>query len=185
MLSQSRYRLAIRQGPTPGKVFELVKDNLTIGRDVSADIANNDPEISRTHARLTAQADGYLVEDLGSTNGTFINGQRLTAPKLLRPGENLGLGETVVLDFSRVADSAATVVMPAKAMPGAVSAPPPTSSSVAETATYTSEPAPAPAAPAQGNSALRWVAIGCGCITLFALCAGVSALAYYLTQVAR
>src|SRR5690349_21089983 len=106
MAAQPGFRLTIRQGPTPGKVFDLAKDSLTIGRDVSADITVNDAEISRTHARLTLQADGCQVEDLGSTNGTFINGQRVSGSKVLRPGDTLGLGETVVMEFSRVADAA-------------------------------------------------------------------------------
>jgi len=181
MLSQNRYRLTIRQGPTPGKVFDLVKDTFTIGRDANADVAINDPEVSRTHIRLTAQDDGYLIEDLGSTNGTFINGQRVTGTKLLRPGDTLGLGETVVLELSRVADAAATVVMPAKSMPTAFSAPPPPPPGPA-TATMPpfSEPMAAPPAPAQGNAALKWIGIGCGCLTLFFLCLGVISIAAYL-----
>jgi predicted component of type VI protein secretion system len=183
MLSQSRYRLTIRQGPTPGKVFDLAKDTLTIGRDVNADVTINDPEVSRTHIRLTAQADGYMIEDLGSTNGTFINGQRVTGSKLLRPGDTLGLGETVVLELSRVADAAATVVMPAKSMPDAYSAPPPPPSGPA-TATMPPvyEPVAAPPAPAPGNPALKWIAIGCGCLTLLFLCAAVSVIAVYLVN---
>src|ERR1051326_8211124 len=164
MLSQSRFRLTIRQGPAPGKVFELAKDTLTIGRDVSADVTINDAEVSRTHTKLTAQADGYLVEDLGSTNGTFINGQRVTGSKLLRPGDTLGLGETVVLELSRVAEaSAATVVMPQKSMPmpSAASAP-----STASMPPPSSSPSPAmestlsgsePITPAKSSSPLRWV----------------------------
>src|SRR5689334_5934194 len=169
MLSQNRYRLTIRQGPTPGKVFDLAKDVLTIGRDVSADVTINDPEVSRTHIRLTAQADGYMIEDLGSTNGTFINGQRVSGSKLLRPGDTLGLGETVVLELSRAADPAATVVMPAKSMPTAFNAPPPPPpppGPAAATMPPVSEPMAAPPAPAQGNPALKWIAIGCGCLTL-------------------
>lgn len=186
MLSQNRYRLTLRQGPTPGKVFDLAKDTFTIGRDVSADVTINDPEVSRTHIRLTAQDDGYLIEDLGSTNGTFINGQRVTGTKLLRPGDSLGLGETVVLELSRVADAAATVVMPAKSMPTAFSAPPPPPPGPA-TATMPPayEPMTAPPAPVQGNPALKWIGIGCGCLTLLFLCAGLSTLAYYLLNTTR
>jgi predicted component of type VI protein secretion system len=184
MLSQNRYRLTLQQGPTPGKVFDLAKDTFTIGRDVNADVTINDPEVSRTHIRLTAQADGYMIEDLGSTNGTFINGQRVTGSKLLRPGDSLGLGETVVLELSRVADAAAaTVVMPAKSMPTEFNAPPPPPPGPA-TATMPpfSEPMAPPPAPAQGNPMLKWIAIGCGCLTLLVLCIGASGLGYYLLQ---
>ncbi len=116
MQSSGSYRLTVRQGPVPGKILELVKDMLTIGRDVSNDLVINDAEVSRNHARLTAQSGGYLIEDLASTNGTFVNGQRLISPKLLNAGDVVGLGETIVLDFSYMADAGATVV---------ASAPPP------------------------------------------------------------
>lgn len=108
-----RYRLVMRQGPIPGKVYELEKDVLTIGRDVSNDVVVNDAEVSRTHARLTAQADGYMVEDLASTNGVFINGQRITTPRLVRPGDMLGLSETVVMRLELVSEAAATIITPA------------------------------------------------------------------------
>ena len=49
--------------------------------------------------RLTRGAGGYTLEDLGSTNGTFINSQRLTGAKPLKPGDMIGLGETVTLGF--------------------------------------------------------------------------------------
>lgn len=110
MQSRGSYRLTMRQGPVPGKVFELVKDMLTIGRDVSNDVVINDAEVSRNHARLTGQSGGYLIEDLASTNGTFVNGQRLIGPKLLNPGDVVGLGETVVLEYAQMADAGATVI---------------------------------------------------------------------------
>ena len=94
MQSSGSYRLTVRQGPVPGKVFELAKDVMTIGRDVNNDLVINNSEVSRNHARLTSQSGGYLIEDLASTNGTFVNGQRLIGPKLLnserrgRPGRD-------------------------------------------------------------------------------------------------
>ena len=110
MQSSGSYRLVVRQGPVPGKVFDLAKDVMTLGRDVNNDLVINDSEVSRNHARLTSQSGGYLMEDLASTNGTFVNGQRLIGPKLLNSGDVVGLGETIVLEFSYVADSGATVV---------------------------------------------------------------------------
>lgn len=110
MQSTGSYRLTIKQGPMPGKVFELAKDVVTLGRDVNNDLVINDAEVSRNHGRLTSQSGGYLIEDLASTNGTFVNGQRLIGPKLLNPGDVVGLGETIVLEFSYIADAGATVV---------------------------------------------------------------------------
>lgn len=115
MQSTGSYRLTVRQGPVPNKVFELAKDVVTLGRDVSNDLVINDAEVSRNHGRLTSQSGGYLIEDLASTNGTFVNGQRLIGPKLLNPGDVVGLGETIVLEYSYIADAGATVVASAPA----------------------------------------------------------------------
>jgi len=107
------YRLVMRSGPTPDVAFDLTEGEMTIGRDISNQIVINDAEISRRHARLIYQVGSFLLEDLGSTNGTFVNSQRLMGPHLLRPGEVVALGQTVSLVFELVqADQAATVVGP-------------------------------------------------------------------------
>ena len=110
MASQT-YQLLMRSGPTPGKIFELNQPELTIGRDMVNGIVINDVEISRRHARLTAQPGGFVIEDLGSTNGTFVNGQRLMGPHLLRPGELVLFGENVSLIYEMLEfDPNATLV---------------------------------------------------------------------------
>jgi predicted component of type VI protein secretion system len=111
MQPEQHYRLTVRQGAAPGKVFELARDVMIMGRDLKCDIVLNDPEVSRNHTRLTAQADGYLVEDLESTNGTFVNSQKVTTPKLLQPGDLLGLGENLLLEYAIGDSAAATIVM--------------------------------------------------------------------------
>ncbi|MBN2472421.1 MAG: FHA domain-containing protein [Anaerolineae bacterium] len=75
------------------------KDVVALGRDITNDIVINDPEVSRHHCRLTRTPAGYSLEDLGSTNGTFVNGQRLTAARPLMNGDMIGLGETVTLVY--------------------------------------------------------------------------------------
>jgi hypothetical protein len=121
MASQS-FQLIMRSGPTPGKVFELSQGELYIGRDVGNDIVVNDSEVSRKHARLVLQTGGYMLEDLGSTNGTFVNGQRLMGPHVLRPGELIMLGENISMAYELGYDVDATVVaVPAQP----VYAPPP------------------------------------------------------------
>jgi predicted component of type VI protein secretion system len=177
MQPKGRYRLAVRQGPVPGKFYELAKDVSTLGRDVRNDIVVNDAEVSRTHCRLTAQADGYLVEDLGSTNGTFIAGQRLTGPRVLRPGERLGLGETVVLELELVRDPEATVIAEPSATPAAASAP---SGAPAPQPTPAYAPeSEAEAEPQPRRKWLPWVAAGCGCLSLCA-CVSFAALAWVI-----
>lgn len=112
------FRLVMRRGPTPNQVYDLSKDNVTIGRDITNEIVINDPEVSRHHLRFTRGGDGFTMEDLGSTNGTFINGQRMTGSRPLRPGDMIGLGETVTLAYEPA--SSPTVASPASsAAPGA------------------------------------------------------------------
>ena len=107
------FQLIMRSGPTPGKVFQLKGDEVFIGRDVGNDIVINDAEISRRHARLAIQAGGYILEDMGSTNGTAVNGERLTSRHVMREGEILSFGEHVALVFESLADDKeATVVGP-------------------------------------------------------------------------
>ena len=110
-MTVQKYQLVMRSGPTPGKTFPLTKDEITIGRDSSNDIVINDAEVSRKHAQLVKQGGAYVIEDLGSTNGTFVNGQRLMGPHSLRPDELILLGENVSLVYQVEAyDPDATIV---------------------------------------------------------------------------
>ena len=86
-------------GPSVGQVYELTQVETVIGREEDAQIVIPNPAISRHHARLTNQAGHYFIEDLGSANGTFVNGQRLTGAQALNPGDRIALGESTVLEF--------------------------------------------------------------------------------------
>ncbi len=99
MQDSNSYRLIVRRGPQPNQIYELNKGIITLGRDITNDIVINDPEVSRHHCRLTQGGGGFTIEDLGSTNGTFINGQRLTGARPLSHGDMVGLGETVTLAY--------------------------------------------------------------------------------------
>jgi hypothetical protein len=170
-------RLIVRTGPNPGTVFELTKEVTMLGRDVTNDVPLGDAEISRQHARLTRTPGGMVLEDLGSTNGSFINGDRLTSPRVLKSGDLIGLGENVTLSFEGLApEAAATVLGPARA------APPP------RPAPRAAAPAPAPgpatpmgmsAFPAEesgGGGSRRWLLAGCGCLLILAACVVIFAL---------
>lgn len=138
---QSNFRLVMRSGPTVGKVFPLEKAELFVGRDLSNDVVINDPEISRRHARLFQQGNSFVLEDLGSTNGTFVNGQRIMGPNILRPGDAVTFGERMSMVFeSSEYDQDATMVSPAAR---------PVYSDPGQAQSYGQAPAPAYNTPAQ------------------------------------
>lgn len=114
------YRLIIQTGISTGTEFTLDKAELLIGRDLSNDIVISDPEVSRRHARLVLTGNTYAIEDLGSTNGTFLRGQRLTAPVVLTPGEVITFGENMQLKYDyAMVDPDATVAAFRRPAPGA------------------------------------------------------------------
>jgi hypothetical protein len=90
-------RLVVVASPTfqDGEVFTLDSHPLTIGRAVNNDVSMPDDEYaSGRHARFEPRRDGVYVEDIGSTNGTFVNGIRLTRERKLTPGDIVRVGET-------------------------------------------------------------------------------------------
>ena len=94
------YQLVVQRGPRPGEIFSLNQSMLILGRDPMSDIVVNDPEISRNHARLTYTTEGYEIQDMGSTNGTYVNGRRLRGePMLLEPDVDVILGSNVTLSY--------------------------------------------------------------------------------------
>ncbi len=95
--AQSLGRLVVAGGPAlpEGAVFVLDTSALSIGRAANNDIAIGDDEYASTrHARFEPRRDGVFVEDVGSTNGTYVNGLRLTREQRLAPGDLIRIGET-------------------------------------------------------------------------------------------
>lgn len=74
----------------------VVNDVLVMGRSVEADVVLDDPYASEFHLRLVAQESGLMLHDLGSTNGTYVNGRRVTAPTPMRKGDTIQVGKTVM-----------------------------------------------------------------------------------------
>ena len=92
-------RFVIQNGPRAGDEYLVRKPNTLIGRHESCDIVVNDPLVSRRHCQITWDGIYCTVEDLGSTNGTFINGLRLIEAYVLRPGDDLQIAN-VTLNFA-------------------------------------------------------------------------------------
>jgi predicted component of type VI protein secretion system len=178
MASQS-FQLVMRVGPSPGKVFTLTANEIILGRDIDNEIVINDSEISRRHTRLLIQEGGYIVEDLGSTNGTFVNGQKITGPHVLQPGQTIRLGENVTLSYEVAGYDPDATLASGKRAPSAAAPSPAQPAAPAR-------PAPAPASPAaparQGGLAdlmsNRNLMIGCGALLVLGIC-GVIAYLYF------
>ena len=90
-------RLVVLASPTlePGTDYRIDSAPLTVGRAAQNDVAlDGDDFASARHARIEPRSDGIWVEDDGSTNGTYVNGARLTSPRRLAPGDVVRVGET-------------------------------------------------------------------------------------------
>ncbi len=74
----------------------VIKDALTFGRSPDADVFLDDPYASEFHLRLVSEDDRLTLHDLGSTNGTYLNGRRVTNPVVLSKGDSLQVGKTVM-----------------------------------------------------------------------------------------
>lgn len=174
----SQFQLIMRTGPTPGATFILEGDQLTIGRDSTNEIVINDAEVSRRHARLTFQGGKYVLEDLGSTNGTFVNGQRLAGPRVLKAGEVVSFGEQIVLVFEVMTnDPGATMVSPrAAAVPSVsrpVTPPPPPPADYVGSVPASPAPAASTPAPAKKGTNILPIIIIVAVLFFLCICAGI------------
>jgi sigma-B regulation protein RsbU (phosphoserine phosphatase) len=84
------------KGPNPGQRFALTGDSLLIGRQEEAAIFLESLAVSRQHARILCHGGEYFVEDVGSSNGTFVNGRRINGPIRLSEGDALQIGPYVL-----------------------------------------------------------------------------------------
>ena len=181
----SGWQILVQQGPRAGQAIDLNKPVTTIGREVGNDIVLEDPQVSRHHMRLAQQGSGLVIEDLGSTNGTTVNGQRLTGTLPINSGDTIGLGDTVVLQVVDTSVSSETIVAGTPSQTAASYSPPPPPPSFSAPPpppTFDAQQPPsgfgaAPPAPPQKKGSRGWL-WGCGCLVV--LCLIVSAVGLYV-----
>jgi predicted component of type VI protein secretion system len=184
-------RLVMSQGPQPGQTFTLDQERITLGRDPSSDIMISDPQVSRQHARLTRQDEMIVIEDLGSTNGTFVNGMRLTGPHTLVNSDVIGLGDVATLTYYgvNIATTEPLAGQPTvSAMPPSPKPPsslPPQAAPPLDYATtpppppaYASAPPPAKAL-GQKKDSKTGLWVGCGCLALLLACVAVGLFLWF------
>lgn len=95
----NQHKLILLEGPSIGRIYTLDQPDLVLGREPGVDILIDSAGVSRRHARIFLQNDLYYIEDLGSSNGTFINGERLSKPRRLKHSDKISLGRSIVLEY--------------------------------------------------------------------------------------
>jgi hypothetical protein len=80
-------------GREPGERMD-VGEGITLGRSPTADLQIDDPFASSAHARIFSRGDFMYIEDMGSTNGTFLNGRQLRKPEQLKVADSIRIGDT-------------------------------------------------------------------------------------------
>lgn len=90
------YFLEVIEGPDKGMVYELTRSALYVGRHAQCELVLNDIQVSRRHLKITQNDQGWLADDLGSTNGTMVNGQRITR-QMIAPGDKIQVGQSTLV----------------------------------------------------------------------------------------
>jgi pSer/pThr/pTyr-binding forkhead associated (FHA) protein len=90
-----RKAVVVEGDPLKGKSFDLGQE-LVIGRSDKCHIVLDDSYVSQVHARIFPRGASVVVEDLGSTNGTYVNRKRVSAPSELQRGDKVKIGRTVM-----------------------------------------------------------------------------------------
>jgi hypothetical protein len=102
--------LLVLEGPNPGKRFYMDHPVLLVGRDEECDLVIVDRQVSRRHATITRENDQYVLRDLDSKNGTFVNGQELQGSHTLVDGDEIQIAYCCKMAFV-AADSTAPVLL--------------------------------------------------------------------------
>ncbi|HUS33008.1 MAG TPA: diguanylate cyclase [Kofleriaceae bacterium] len=96
---RTRPCLTVLTGGASGQLFKVTKGAAVIGRAPNVELRLEDDGISRTHARLRAETDRAWIEDMGSRNGTFVNGTKITSITELREGDKIQVGRGTIIRF--------------------------------------------------------------------------------------
>jgi len=169
--------LVVQAGAAAGQEFALDKDTITLGRALDNDVILDDEQVSRHHANIRRQRDQFVLTDLASANGTFVNRVRITEPHVLRSGEIIQMGATV-LEFRSAAEEAATVIRPPSeetviSRPPAAAPPPPRYAPPPPPPAYAAPPPPpayvAPPAPVPTKKKGKGLGGWCSCLIVLGI----------------
>lgn len=148
-------RFIVKQGPQIGIAFPMMGKRVVIGREDGCDIKIHDAESSRQHCEVMWKDNAFVLQDLNSSNGTFLNGTQVTAPMTLKAGDRIGIGQTLlVLELDSEGQGVPVAYDAAPA--GPISAP------------------HVPIQPEKKGSKKKWL-VGCGCLILLCACVPIVA----------
>lgn len=185
-MGYKNYRLTVIKGYNKGAEFFLEKDEITIGRGDENTIVLNIAEVSRTHTALTKVEEGYMIRDLGSTNGTFVDKKEIGGKYLLKPGDTVMLGDAIYMTYMAEPDPEETLVTPRPEEPDSkqVTAVTPKPADVPEKESPSPVTAPGKAKAAEDtlsdtpepeekkSNTWMWAGIGCVVVILFLIVVG-------------
>lgn len=177
-------QIVVHAGPLAGKGFPITKDLITFGRDPENDISWDDSQVSRRHARLIREDEQLILEDLGSTNGTLVNGKPIEGDYILQPADIISIGTSIFGIKGFAAPSTVGVtqlsMQPPPAMPGPL---PPRPAAQPRPETPSSKPRgparPGPAPAQAGPSKLSMLAIG-GILALVIIVLSLALITVYI-----
>ncbi len=90
-------RFIVKQGPQIGIAFPVMGTRVVIGREDGCDIKIHDAESSRRHCEVVWKDGAFVLQDLNSSNGTFLNGAQVTTATTLKAGDRIGIGQTLLV----------------------------------------------------------------------------------------
>ncbi len=189
-MGYKNYRLTIIKGFNKGAVYPLDADETIIGRGEENGIVLNIAEVSRTHAVLIKAEEGFMIKDLGSTNGTYVDKKKIGGKYLLKPGDTIMLGDAIYMTYQADIDPEETLI-----------APRPEEMEIAEVTAVTPKPAEVPSEPAPSTTPRKtksveeslsksegaedkkgktwlWAGIGCVVVIFFLIVVGLIAFDY-------
>ncbi|OGV51033.1 MAG: hypothetical protein A2X49_04580 [Lentisphaerae bacterium GWF2_52_8] len=147
-------KLYFLNGSKAGEVFELNPPGISLGRETDNDVHLLIGGVSRYHAKIEAQNDAWAIRDLGSTNGTKINGTKIADAHTLKPGDIITLGDQNIR-FGEKQESIAQQIFqqtPSPVIIPAPSAPPPPQAQIQAPAPISPPPPPPPPAASAGQN---------------------------------
>ncbi|MCB0169205.1 MAG: FHA domain-containing protein [Anaerolineae bacterium] len=161
---QPQLQIVVHAGPLAGKGYPIRGDGISFGRDPENDISWDDSQVSRKHARLTRQDNELVLEDLGSTNGTLVNGKPIEGPHVLQPADIISIGSSI---FGVKGFSAPNTLGVTQVSRDRMTLPPALSKAAASPPQPAPAPRPASAPVAQQSGGGQWNMVAIGGVAIF------------------